>query len=106
MRYPIVIVPTVARLGLETFASRGGVHPELVRRLVALGLLEATRDASGALWFAPEQVPVLARIRRLHADLSLNYAAIGLVLELLDRIRRLEGSARSGSTVRRQPPWT
>jgi hypothetical protein len=37
----------------------------------------------------------LARIQRLHATLSLNYAAIGLVLDLLDRIDVLEARVRS-----------
>jgi chaperone modulatory protein CbpM len=34
-----------ARLSLDRFAARTGLHPGLVRRFVALGLLEAVRDA-------------------------------------------------------------
>jgi chaperone modulatory protein CbpM len=56
------------------------------------------------LTFAPADVARAARIRRLRADLSLNYAAIGLVLDLLDRIRQLESTA--GPATRRPPPWT
>jgi hypothetical protein len=37
----------------------------------------------------------VARIQRLHDALPLNYAAIGLVLDLLDRIDVLEGQVRS-----------
>jgi hypothetical protein len=37
----------------------------------------------------------VARVQRLHFGLSLNYAAIGLVLDLLDRIDELERRERS-----------
>jgi hypothetical protein len=44
----------------------------------------------------------VARVQRLRAGLSLNYAAIGLVLDLLDRIDELEeASRRTGSRT-----WT
>jgi chaperone modulatory protein CbpM len=85
----------VSRLSLDSFAARAGMHPELVRRLVALGLLEPTRDATGRLWFAAPQLQVAARIQRLRAGLSLNYAALGLVMDLLDRIEALETTLRA-----------
>jgi DNA-binding transcriptional MerR regulator len=88
------------RLSLETVAVRSGVHPELVRRFAALGLLECTTDAAGRVWFTPSTVAILARIQRLRSGLSLNYAAIGLVLDLLDRIDVLEAQVRS------QRRWT
>jgi hypothetical protein len=68
------------------------VHPELLGRLVRLGLVRATPGPGGVLWFRPDQLPAIARIQRLRAGLSLNYAAIGLVVELLDRIRELEAA--------------
>jgi len=84
----------VRRLDLDSFAAAGGLHPELVRRLVVLGVLDATPDASGRLWFGPEQLAVLARVQRLRATFPLNYAAIGLVSDLLDRIAALEAALR------------
>jgi chaperone modulatory protein CbpM len=78
------------RLGLDTYARLTGVHPELINRLVALGLLEATRDAGGGLWFDTTEVRAMSRIQRLHHGLNLNYAALGLVIDLLDRIAQLE----------------
>ena len=84
------------RLNLDSFAARAGMHPDLVRRLVALGLLEPSRDAAGRLWFAPPQLRTLARIQRLRAGLSVNYAALGLVMDLLDRIEVLEAALRAG----------
>ncbi|MDT4893449.1 MAG: chaperone modulatory protein CbpM [Pseudonocardiales bacterium] len=105
-RYPLTVLPRGSRLELEAFAARGGVHPELVQRLVALGLLEAARDADGRLWFAPDQLAALARIRRLRAGLQLNYAGLGLVVDLLDRIERLERALRTQRGRRSQFPWT
>ncbi|MCO6008165.1 chaperone modulator CbpM [Actinoallomurus purpureus] len=109
MRYALVRparpVPPV-RFDLETFARAAWVHPELVRRLVVLGILDAERDASGALWLARDQFAVLARVQRLRADFSLNYAALGLVCDLLDRIAALEAAQRR---VRPRPgdrSWT
>jgi len=78
------------RLSLDSYARLTGVHPDLVRRLTALGLLEMTRDTSGDLWFEPSQVSAMARIQRLHRELNLNYASLGLIIDLLDRITQLE----------------
>lgn len=95
-----------SRLDLETFARATGTHPELVTRLVALGLLDAERDAAGRWRFPPAQIAVMARIQRLRAGFGLNYAALGLVLELLDRVE--EAQARQGRRPRRDgdQPWT
>jgi chaperone modulatory protein CbpM len=106
LRYPLLVVQRSHRLGVESFAARGGVHPELVRRLVALGVLEAVRGRDGELWLAADQLPVLARALRLQAGLPLNYAALGLVMDLLDRIQRLETTQRTRPVPRSEPPWT
>jgi chaperone modulatory protein CbpM len=37
----------------------------------------------------------LARMQRLRCGLDLNYAAVGVVMDLLDRINRLEAALRS-----------
>jgi len=83
------------RLGLEAFARATGTHPDLIRRLVALGVVDAERDRAGELWFSPGQVGALARVQRLRAGFALNYAAVGLVTDLLDRIAVLEAALRA-----------
>lgn len=104
-RYPLA---RPHRLSLETTAVRAGLHPDLVRRFVALSLLDGVRDAQGRLWFDENAPAVLSRIQRLRSGLSLNYAAIGLVLDLLDQISRLETAlhvtGRSGTGG--NPRWT
>ena len=92
MSYAIV---RADRLSLEEFAVLSGLHPDLIRRLVALGLIEAHRDTAGALWFSRTEPAAVARLQRLRAGFALNYAAIGLVTDLLDRIAVLEAALRA-----------
>jgi DNA-binding transcriptional MerR regulator len=102
-RYPLAPTP---RINLDTVARRSGLHPELVRRFVALGLVDADRDAHGRLRFDRTAPARLARIQRLRAGLCLNYASIGLVLDLLDRISLLEAALRRSGARSDLPPWT
>jgi len=103
VRYAIVPVPS---LSLETVARRTGLHPDLIRRFVALGLVDAGRDTSGRPVFAPTAPAAVARVQRLRAGLCLNYASIGLVLDLLDRISLLEAALRRAGMRSDLPPWT
>jgi chaperone modulatory protein CbpM len=79
---------------LEEFCAAVGLHPQLVRRYVALGLLAPERDTAGELWFDPGQLARVGRIQRLRGGLGLNYTALGVVLDLLTRIEELEGALR------------
>jgi hypothetical protein len=94
------------RLDLAAAAAQAGLHPEVVERFVDLGLVPCTTDADGRVWFRPAAPAQIRRIVRLHADLALNYAAIALVLELLERIDALEGRRRILDTEGGRPPWT
>ena len=93
-------------LSLETYSRLTGVHPDLVRRLVSLDLLQASLDLEGHLWFDPSQIAVMARIRRLRSGLSLNYSALALVLDLLDRIAELENRRRPEPSPTEGTSWT
>ncbi|MFF0189039.1 chaperone modulator CbpM [Streptomyces sp. NPDC005244] len=103
VRYALV---PATRLSLNAVAHRSGLHPDLVRRFVALGLIDAERDAAGYLLFDVTAPAALARIQRLRTGLCLNYASIGLVLDLLDRISLLEAALRGRGTRSETPPWT
>ena len=102
MTAPRFVLARRPGIQLDVFATRCGLHPDLVRRLVALGLLACQQDARGDLWFEPSALVTVARIQRLRTGLGLNYAAIGLVLDLLDHIEELESASRR----RRTSPWT
>jgi hypothetical protein len=63
---------------------------------VRLGLVDPI-DTSGTpeQWlFENEAVPLIAKILRLRNELGVNYAGVGVVLELLDRINTLENRIR------------
>jgi chaperone modulatory protein CbpM len=92
MSYALV---RTTRLDLGAFARATGTHPELIRRLVALGIIDARQGPSGELWVPRSQLAAFARVQRLRAGFPLNYAAIGLVTDLLDRIAVLEAALRS-----------
>lgn len=109
--YPLVRVyrtsPSPYQLPLAGVAGRTGLPPELVSRFVALGLVDAERDARGRLWFRPNAPSLVARVQRLRNGLCLNYAAIGVVLDLLDRIDRLETALRRSERAAKEPTtWT
>ncbi|WP_101951020.1 chaperone modulator CbpM [Mycobacterium sp. 3519A] len=102
MTAPRYVLARRPEMQLDVFATRCGLHPDMVRRLVALGLLPCSQDARGQPRFAPSALATVARIQRLRTGLGLNYAAIGLVLDLLDRIDELESASRR----RRTSLWT
>jgi hypothetical protein len=77
-------------VGLESLAAAAGLHPEVVRRLVRLGLIEACGGTRATPLFRRQDAPLLARAARLRRDLGLNYAGAVLVCELLARIDELE----------------
>ncbi|GLH99822.1 chaperone modulator CbpM [Phytohabitans aurantiacus] len=109
MTYALVRVTSAdpRRFDLEAFCRVGQVHPDLVFRLVALGLLDPERGAAGELWFRPADLFALARIRRLRAGLGVNYAALGVVIDLLDRIADLERALHKTPSRRTgDRPWT
>jgi hypothetical protein len=65
----------------HALAREAGVHPDLVRRFVALGLLEP---------YPVDAAARIARAARLRRDLGLNYAGAVLACELLARIDELQ----------------
>jgi hypothetical protein len=75
-------------LSIDEVARECAVHPEWIRRMIALGLLDF-EDESRELMEAGA-VSRIDRIQRLRRDLGVNYNAIGLILELLDKIEVLE----------------
>jgi hypothetical protein len=76
---------TLILADVRALARRSGLHPDLVRRLIAL-------DAVDPLdWDAAAR---LARLVRLRRDLGLNVAGAALACDLLERIEELEARRR------------
>jgi DNA-binding transcriptional MerR regulator len=82
-------VPSRETLTLDELSRLVDLHPEMVLRLVDLGLLDPEKGEPEWL-FQETAVPRIWKIRRLHRDLGINWAGIGVVLDLLDRIDDLE----------------
>jgi MerR family transcriptional regulator/heat shock protein HspR len=76
-------------------AYRCGLHPDLVERFVSLGLIDSVeRDINGDPLFHVDVVPLIRRIMRLRNQLGVNYAGIGVILDLMARIESLESHIR------------
>ena len=99
MNLPVVRTTLLRR---DVFSERCGLHPDLVRRFVVLGLVEPEARGDDTLWFTPDQVRRIARMQRLRSDLGVNYNALGLVLDLLERIEELERNVPRGATPQRR----
>ncbi len=90
--YYLVLRRSPARDGMLTLmetAGQAGVHPELLLRLVDLGLIEPVQT-NPELLFVPETVGYIGKALRLRNQLGINWAGVGLVMDLLERIGELE----------------
>jgi len=81
-------------LDIDALASESGLHPDVVRRLVDLGLLTPVGGTSAAPRFHRDAAATLACAARLRRDLGIGYAGAVLACELLARIDGLEARLR------------
>jgi hypothetical protein len=79
---------------LEALAREAGLHPEVVRRFVRMGLIEPADPSRRPPLFPRDAAARLARAARLRRDLGLGYSGAVLVTELLARIDHLEERLR------------
>ena len=90
-RYEIVLCRRkCAQLTLESLAATAEIHPDLVEQFVAYGLLEPVERVGPVLLFDAAAVSRLQMIMRLRRDTGVNLAGIGMILDLLDRLRAIE----------------
>jgi DNA-binding transcriptional MerR regulator len=90
------IVNGTAFVRMTEIAELCRVHPHIIHRFVHLGLIEpAGRDENSREWiFEQDVISLVRKIIRLRNELGINYAGIGVVLDLLSRIDRLEAQIR------------
>ncbi len=90
--------PGEARLSAEQLAAAAGISRVTLARLVRLAALEpATPDGDE---FPAATASRLRRMLRLHADLGVGFFASAIILDLLDRIERLESERVQGRSRR------
>jgi DNA-binding transcriptional MerR regulator len=88
---------------IEVLAREAGVHPEVARRLVRLGLLEPSAGTAAAPRFPRDAAAQLARAVRLRRDLGIDYAGAVPASQLLTRIEELEARLRRYETTTNRP---
>ncbi len=86
----IVLWRTVhSLLPIEELANWAGVHPELVSKFVACGLLEPAAHSGSCALFEVSAVERVRCIVRLRHDLGINLAGVAVILNLQERVRAL-----------------
>jgi DNA-binding transcriptional MerR regulator len=78
------------RVTLEVLAERTGVHPQRVHDYIEFGLLEPAERREEQLYFEAAAVLRLRRIERLRRDLGVNLTGIAIILDMRDRLLRLQ----------------
>ena len=76
-------------LTLEAVADAVGARPPLLARLIPLGVLESVGNEVDEPLLPTRAVISLRRMARLRRDLGVNFASAAIILELVDRIERL-----------------
>jgi hypothetical protein len=82
------IVRPEVRLTAEQLAAAAGLSPARLARLVRLGLVEPS--APGVEDFTAAAAARLRRMRRLHAHLGVSLVGAAIIVDLVDRLDRLE----------------
>jgi chaperone modulatory protein CbpM len=105
--HELMLHPAVGQcLTLEALAAAVGLHPDLVERFVAYGLLEPVSVEGQVRWFDVTAARRLRTVRRLREDLGINLPGIAVALDLLERIealqRELAGLRRRGGKSERR----
>ena len=78
------------QMTLDGLAARTGLHPTLIERFVEYGLIEPAERAGARMLFDVDCVARVRKIERLRRHLGANLASVAVILDLLDRLNRLE----------------
>jgi len=76
-------------LDIHEIGHFSDLHPDMVYRYYVLGLIDPWVEKPDLL-FEDSVLVRISKIKRLKADLGVNLAGCGLVLDLLDKITELE----------------
>ena len=77
-------------LSLRDLAGHCGCHLRVVERFFQLGVIEEVERRQQEPLFGVRAVDRMDRALRLRRDLRVGVSSMGLVLDLLERIERLE----------------
>jgi MerR family transcriptional regulator/heat shock protein HspR len=80
----------IERVTVEFLAERAGINPERIHVYVEFGLLEPCELQQDRLLFPLEALTRLRAIERLRRDVGVNLAGVSIILDLVERVRRLQ----------------
>jgi len=90
-KYELVVVrEDPDQLTLSEVASLVGTTRETIEYYVEIGLVEPVSRIGAQLLFDPSALRRLRAIGRLRRDLGANVSSLGLIMDLVDRIRALQ----------------
>jgi DNA-binding transcriptional MerR regulator len=90
-QYELTRIDTAGeRFTLESLALAADIHPALVEKFVAYGLVAPLRIEDGIRWFDVAAVKRLRTIGRLRRDLGINLPGIAVAFDLLARLEQLQ----------------
>ena len=72
----------------EELAVAAGIRPTVLARLIRLGVVEPIRSESPE--FTADTLARVRRMLRLHAQLGVNFTGAAIIVDLLERLERLE----------------
>jgi len=94
-RFPLIVRQTTVSysqrplLPVGEVARLAGIHPDFVTRLMDWGLIDPA-ETTPEPFFTVSTVLRVRRILRIHSDLGVNWAGMGVVMDLLAKIDDLE----------------
>src|SRR5262249_48909740 len=77
-------------LTIDMAASCAGIHPDLIEQFLDFGLIEPAAENESSLLFDLAVVPRLRMIERLRHDLGINLAGVAVIIDLVDKLCRLQ----------------
>jgi MerR family transcriptional regulator, heat shock protein HspR len=76
---------------ISVAAELADMHPQTLRMYEARGLIEPQRSPKGTRLYSQADVDRLRRIQAMTTELGMNLAGVERVLELEDKLARLQG---------------
>ena len=88
-RPPVTAAPQAEPfLSADALAAAVGIDPHVLEGLIRLGLVEPSAPGGGE--FNAAEVRRLRRMLRLHDDLGVHFLDAAIIVDLLERIDRME----------------
>jgi hypothetical protein len=82
------------RIIWSQFVEMTGIEPVRLREFMDLGWIEAWKTAQNEIFFSSRDVRRIRKAQRLCCDFELTTVGVTIIIDLLERIERLEQEVR------------